>query len=218
MLGYHPPRSWHPPGSRHPPEQTPPRSRHSPGAGTPREQASPRADNPLPAQCMLGDTVNKRVVCILLECNLVYQPQRSCGQGNVFTGVCHSFCSQGGLQKPPLLGPGRTPLGPRRPPWTKETPLGPRRPPQTKETPRTKETPPRPRRTPLDQGDPPGPRRRRTPPDPGDPPTGRRLQHTVNERPVRILLECILVATCGSSINFLQSKLKRITRCLPYFT
>ena len=25
-----------------------------------------------PVQCMLGDTVNKRAVCILLECNLVY--------------------------------------------------------------------------------------------------------------------------------------------------
>ena len=36
-----------PPWTRHPPEQTP------------------------PAQCMLGDTVNKQTVCILLECNLV---------------------------------------------------------------------------------------------------------------------------------------------------
>ena len=25
-----------------------------------------------------------------------YRPQRSCGQGNIFTPVCHSFCSQGG--------------------------------------------------------------------------------------------------------------------------
>ena len=25
-----------------------------------------------------------------------YWPQRSCGQGNIFTPVCHSFCSQGG--------------------------------------------------------------------------------------------------------------------------
>ena len=24
-----------------------------------------------------------------------YRPQRSCGQGNIFTPVCHSFCSQG---------------------------------------------------------------------------------------------------------------------------
>ena len=36
------------------------------------------------------------------------------------------------------------------------------------------------------------PPRWRTPPD-GEPPPGSRLQHTVYERPVRILLECILV-------------------------
>ena len=41
------------------PEQAPPGTRHPPGAGTPS------------VQCMLGDTVNKRAVCILLECNLV---------------------------------------------------------------------------------------------------------------------------------------------------
>ena len=34
-------------------------SRHPTGAGTP------------PVQCMLGYMVNKRAVCILLECNLV---------------------------------------------------------------------------------------------------------------------------------------------------
>ena len=111
-------------------------------------------------------------------------------------------------QAEPPWDPGDLP-GPRRPPWDQGDPPRPRRPPGPRRPPQTKENPP-------DQGDPPGPRR--TPPDPGDPPTGRRLQHTVNERPVRILLECILVATCGSSINFLQSKLKRITRCLPYFT
>ena len=33
---------------------------------------TPGADTPLPAQCMLGDTVNKWAVCILLECNLVF--------------------------------------------------------------------------------------------------------------------------------------------------
>ena len=37
-------------------------SRHPPGPGT------PRADTPPPAQCMLGDTVNKRAVCILKLC------------------------------------------------------------------------------------------------------------------------------------------------------
>ena len=40
----------------------------------------------------------------------------------------------------------------------------------------------------------PPPGTRQTPPqDQADPPPGRRLQHTVNERPVCILLECILV-------------------------
>ena len=45
-----------PTGSRHPPEQTPP-----------REQTPP----PEQWQCMLGDTGNKRVVRILLECILI---------------------------------------------------------------------------------------------------------------------------------------------------
>ena len=64
-------------------------------------------------------------------------------------------------------------------------PPGPgRHPPQTR--------PPRRENPPRDQADP--------PPEQADPPQtrqtplpGRRLQHTVNERPVRILLECILV-------------------------
>ena len=68
----------HPPGSRHPwSRHPPPRSRHPPWEQTPLEQTpSPRSRHPPmgadpPAQCMLGDTVNKRAVCILLECNLV---------------------------------------------------------------------------------------------------------------------------------------------------
>ena len=59
------------PGADTPQEQTPPR------ADIPREQTylqeqtpSLGSDTPL-AQCMLGDTVNKRAVCIILECNLV---------------------------------------------------------------------------------------------------------------------------------------------------
>ena len=119
-----------------------------------------------------------------------YRPQRSFGQGNVFTGVCHSFCSQGGGGLPQCM------LGyhPRPP--------------------RTRQTPPRTRQTPPDQADPPGPGRHPplpgqgrplpqdkadTPPGPGKPPSlppASRLQHTVNERPVRILLECILVLWC----------------------
>ena len=48
----------HPP-SRHPPPQD-------------QRQADPPWDQVPPStQCMLGDTGNKRAVCILLECNLV---------------------------------------------------------------------------------------------------------------------------------------------------
>ena len=45
----------------------PPPSRQSrpPGMETPLARQIP------PAQCILGDTVNKRVVCILLECSFV---------------------------------------------------------------------------------------------------------------------------------------------------
>ena len=68
-------------------------------------------------------------------------------------------------------------------------------PPRTKENtpPGTKENPPR------DQGEPPRDQGEHPPPGPGRPPQtketppGRTLQHTVNERLVRILLECILV-------------------------
>ena len=42
-----------------------------PGADTPWDQAHSPGTRYPPAQCMLGDTVNKRTVCILLECNLV---------------------------------------------------------------------------------------------------------------------------------------------------
>ena len=102
-----------------------------------------------------------------------YRPQRSCGQGYVFTRVC--------LRRSPPWDQADTtpPPGPRRPPLDQadHPPLGPRRTPQTRQT-----TPPQ------DQGEP--------PPGPGrhPPPPGRRLRHTVNERPVRILLECILVS------------------------
>ena len=65
----HPPGSRHTPRSRHPPEQTFP----------------PRADTP-PAQCMLGDTGNKRTVRILLKCILVVL---------AFALVCNARCCLG---------------------------------------------------------------------------------------------------------------------------
>ena len=114
--------------------------------------------------------------CLIICIHIYYRPQRSCGQGYVFTRVCDSV-HRGVSGEPPLdqadpPGPGRPPPGPGRPPLAGRSPPGPRR------------IPPGPRRTPPDQGEP--PRTKETP-------AGRRLKHTVNERPVHILLECILV-------------------------
>ena len=116
-----------------------------------------------------------------------YRPQRSCGQGNVFTGVCHSFCSQEG-------GSPENPPSRKNPPGRENPPRPGRTPPDQGEPPRTRENPP-------DQGEPlPGPGR--PPLGPGrTPPPGRRLQHTVYERPVRILLECILVSRYVFLVN-----------------
>ena len=63
-----------------------------------------------------------------------YRPQRSCGQGNVFTGVCLSTGGEGvclsacwDVMPPPDQaytppGPGRPPLDQADPPWTRQTP------------------------------------------------------------------------------------------------
>ena len=89
--------------------------------------------------------------------------------------------------------------------------------------------------TPPDQGEPPGPGRhppweeppsppprpgRPAPPDQADtpprtkenPPPGKRLQHTVNERPVRILLECILVFLSICTIENPTTPTGRLTK------
>ena len=125
-----------------------------------------------------------------------------------FTRVCDSV-HRGGLQRtPPQDQADTTPTPSRENPLDQaDTPLAGRTPQDQGEPPRPgrhhphpqqgeppgpgrhppgRENPPGPRRTPPDQADP--------PPDQADPP-GRRLQHTVNERPVRILLECILVVS-----------------------
>ena len=111
--------------------------------------------------CARSDTTNATAYCrdccsVVLRCfSHCYRPQRSCGQGYVFTrvydfvnrrGVCLSACWD------------TTP-----PPFWEQT------------------TPPR-ADNPWEQ----------TPPRSRHPP-GSRLRDTVNERPVRILLECILV-------------------------
>ena len=91
----------------------------------------------------------KQAVSILLECILVihgnianfYRPQRSCGQGYVFTRVCDSVHG-GGVG---VFQAGRTPspAGRTPPPGTRQTPPG------WKTPPRDQEDPPR------DQADPP---------------------------------------------------------------
>ena len=91
----------------------------------------------------------------MLSC---YRPKRSFGQGNIFTPVCHSFGSRGGV-------PDQTPPGTRYTPWdqvppqTTQTPPGPGTPPDHTHPPRT-------RYTPQDQVPPgPHPPRTRYPPD-----------------------------------------------------
>ena len=87
-----------------------------------------------------------------------YRPQRSCGQGNVFTGVCLSTGGEGVCLSA---------CWDAMPPWVQGDPPG------TRETPWDQGDPPRTRETPQDQGDPPGPGR--PPPDQGDPPGPGRL-------------------------------------------
>ena len=101
-----------------------------------------------------------------------YRPQRSCGQGNIFTPVCHSVHGGGGVclsacwhatppraDNPPTHPRSRPPPGSRHPfpeqtppgtrrPFPEQTPPGTRRPPDqtlpTSHTPGTKyTTPPR---------------------------------------------------------------------------
>ena len=85
------------------------------------------------------------------------------------------------------------------PPGTRQTPPGRRHPPEPGRPP-WEQSPPRTRQTPREQTPPQEqtPPRSRHPPGSGRPPRdqtppGSRLPHTVYERPVRILLECILV-------------------------
>ena len=102
-------------------------------------------------------------------CSSNYRPQRSCGQGNIFTPVCHSV--HRGVSASVTTPPRETPREQTPPPGA--------------DTPQER-TPPRSRHPPG--ADTP----QKHPPWEATPP-GSRLRHTVNERPVRILLECILV-------------------------
>ena len=131
-----------------------------------------------------------------------YRPQRSCGQGYVFTPLEQTPPPEQTLpeQTPPRSRP--PPRSRHQPPWSRhppeqntpraDTPLGadtslPEQTPPWEQTPPPEADTPR-SRHPLESRHAPGADtpREQTPPLP-------RFQHTVNERPVRILLECILV-------------------------
>ena len=72
-----------------------------------------------------------------------YRPKRSFGQGNIFTPVCHSFCSRGGVpdQAPPnQVGTPSDQAGTpqdQTPPWTRQV-----HPPDQAGTPPRDQTPP----------------------------------------------------------------------------
>ena len=120
---------------------------------------------------------------------LNYRPQRSWGKVMflhvsviLFTGGVLPHCMLG-YQLPP-------PRTRQTPPRTRQTPPRVDTPPRTRQTPpRADTTPP----TPLPQEQTPPPQTRQTPLDQADTPPQSRLQHTVYEQPVCILLECILV-------------------------
>ena len=123
-----------------------------------------------------------------------YRPQRSCGQGNIFTPVCHSVYGGGGYPSMPcrsvLRGGGGYPSMPCR------SVLGGGYPSMPCRSVLGGSGPGRGVRTPhflgwnffdfcFLLGYP--------PPPPLYPPPGSRVKHMVNKWPVCILLECILV-------------------------
>ena len=139
----------------------------------------------------------------------IYRPQRSWAkvmflQASVIlsTGGCLPQCMLGYHHTPPEQTPPRETPPPRNSHPLEQTPPRADTPPGSRHTPRSRhppeQTPPG-VDTPLEQTPPP----EQTPPQADTPPeqTPPRsmLRHTVNERPVRILLECILVV-----LNFLN--------------
>ena len=108
-----------------------------------------------------------------------YRPQRSCGQGNVFTGVCLSTGGRvsasvhAGMPYPPRPG--------RHSPRTRETPQDQADPPR--------QTPPQTRQTPPDQAD--------TPPGPGRPPGTRQTPPREADSSIR--------STSGRYVSYLNA-------------
>ena len=96
-----------------------------------------------------------------------YRPQRSCGQGYVFTRVCDSVHRGGLWQGEPPPPPGReTPLGRENPPGRETPPLARRHPPGQGDTPLGRR-PPQGDTPPGKEAPSPSPPGRETPPPPG---------------------------------------------------
>ena len=101
-------------------------------------------------------TIRNLVLLYLFTCKVIvlvyyYRPQRSCGQGNVFTAVCDSVHRGGLWQGEPPTGRENPP-----PPSKETTPAGRTPPPPSKETPLAGRPPPAGRAPPW-QGEPPSP-------------------------------------------------------------
>ena len=124
--------------------------------------------------------INDKLVLINFVCKHLLPVATKLGQGNVFTGVCDSVHRGAGCLPQCMLG---------------------YHPPPREQTPSPGADTPQSRHPPLESRLHPPPGADTTTPSPQDqtpksrhpPPLGSRCQHTVNERPVRILLECILV-------------------------
>ena len=59
-------------------------------------------------------------MCALTKASNIYRPQRSCGQGNIFTPVCHSVHRGGGGVVCLVRGVSHKALR-QTPPWTRHT-------------------------------------------------------------------------------------------------
>ena len=180
MLGYHQPPGADTPLDHH----TPPDQAHPPGSRLPQTRHPPSTEHAGRYSQHVGGTHPTG----MQSC---YQLQRSCGQGYVFTRVCDSVHRRVSSRENP---PGRETLTGRTP-QQREPPFLAGRPP-SKEAPQQGDPPagrppsrePPPAGRPLARRPPQG-----KPPWQGDPQARRPPHHTVNERPLRILLECILV-------------------------
>ena len=140
-------------------------------------------DHPSPSMIYFGSVVTVLSLVKLFVMINCYRPQRSWAKV-IFSQACVKNSVHGGGSASVHAGiqpPGADPPGSRHP--QEQTPQS-RHPPE--------QTPPQSRHHPpgADTPNPPG----------ADTPPRSRLQHTVNERPVRILLECILVVTRCSDI------------------